>query len=250
MTAAASPHRRHAPTLAAALTLAATLSTTRSAHAGPTVAADLDLGTSVGQGVNAYVRGLNPSGGSISPPAALYVTGLRLRAGWRFDVGPVWILPEVGGGYDVERFQDGPSGGGHPLPRAFGGARAGVSLPLAPLVRFEPGIYGHAGYARYWLTAAPDNGLASDVGLALDLHLFRYLIVGAQVGYDVVTLWQPLPTSGPTTPPMSGTCPMTAFGTCTTSPTSTSTPAPISGGSVALADRWVSYGIHAGVLFW
>jgi hypothetical protein len=213
-------YRRHAPSVAAALAVAAALSSGRSSHAGPTVATDLDLGTSVGQGITAPTTAA-PSGPVASLPA-LYVVGFRLRAGWRFDVGPVWLLPEVGGGYDVERFHEGTGIQGYPLPRAFTGARAGVSLPLAPLVQFEPGIYAHVGYARYWLAGEPDNGLANDVGLSLDLRVLRHFIVGAQVGYDVVTLLQ----SPVTTPAMTGMCRVSAFGMCAANPT------------LMLASRW------------
>jgi hypothetical protein len=234
---------RNLPSLASALALAAALSTSAAAQAGPTLAADLDLGTSVGQGTTARTNSA-PYTGPVASLPALYLVGFRLRAGWRFDVGPVWILPEIGGGYDVERMHEGSGIQGYPLPRAFAGGRAGVSLPIAPLVRFEPGIYGHVGYARYWLTGGPDNGLANDVGLSLDLRIFRYLIVGAQVGYDVVTLWQPQPTSGSSPPPPMSGC--SAFGMCGTVPAT-----PIGTvGSVALTDKWVSYGVHAGVLFW
>jgi hypothetical protein len=234
------------PRTSAALALAAPLSTSSAAHAGPTVATDLDLGTSVGQGITAYTRSSSPPTGPVASFPALYVVGFRVRAGWRFDVGPVWLLPEIGGGYDVERFHEGAGVQGYALPRAFGGGRAGVSVPLAPSLRFEPGVYGHTGYARYWLTGGPDDGLANDVGLSLDLRFLRYFIVGAQVGYDVVTVWQSPPTSSLTTPPMSGMCSMSAFGMCAAS----AMPSSASGGSTATADKWVSYGIHAGVLLW
>ena len=88
----------------------------------------------------------------LAPPtgAPLYIVGFRIRAGWRFDVGPVFLLPELGGGYDVEHFASGttvsvPLG----VPRVFAGGRAGFSIPLAPALRFEPAIYGHLGDAWY-----------------------------------------------------------------------------------------------------
>ena len=215
-------------TLTAALALAAAFFTTTPAHAGPTVSADLDLGTSLG-GRNVA----SGTGSLMAPgPSPLYIVGFRARAGWRFDIGPLWLLPEIGGGYDVERFAG--AGVESSLPRAFGGARAGLSLPLLPALRLEPGVYGHAGFAQY---QADDNGTAFDAGLALDLRILRRLLVGVQVGYDVVTVWHP--GSEPSTP--SPGCAMNAFGVC--APTS-------AGGSSPLADRWLSYGLHAGVLFW
>ena len=179
-----------------AAALAALLAASSPALAGPTVSADLDLGTSIGRD---------------SAPSAslLYIAGFRIRAGWRFSLGPVFLVPEIGGGYDVQRFTGAPDGS---LPRVFGGARAGLSLPVLPLLHVEPGLYGHVGYA-------PSNGagLANDVGIALDLRLLRVLLIGAHVGYEVVTRWVSL--------------------------------APLSSESVAVADKWIGYGVHAGVVF-
>ncbi len=192
------------PILAAAAALAVLATAAPSAVAGPTVSADLDLGTSIG-------RDLSPSPGpaGTAQTSLLYIAGFRIRAGWRFDLGPVFLVPEIGGGYDVQRFSGAPDGS---LPRAFGGARGGLSLPLLPLLRLEPGVYGHIGYAP-----STGPGLANDVGLALDLRLLRFLLVGAHVGYEVVTRWV--------------------------------STAPFSEGTVAIADRWIGYGVHAGVVF-
>src|SRR6185437_14258751 len=102
-------------------------------------------------------------------------------------------------------------------------------------------------YAHYWLGSESDNGVANDVGLALDLRLLRYFFVGAHVGYEVVTLWQPVPSSpSPAHPP--GGC-MTDFGTpgCVNM---APLPSLASGGPVATADKWIGYGLHAGVLLW
>ena len=180
-----------------AAALAAVLAVSKRALAGPTVSADLDLGTSIG-------RDTAPTQTSL-----LYIAGFRIRAGWRFSLGPVFLVPELGGGYDVQRFSGAPDGS---LPRVFGGARAGLSLPVLPLLHFEPGLYGHVGYAP-----SHGAGLANDVGLALDLRLLRVLLIGAHVGYEVVTRWVSL--------------------------------APISPESVAVADEWIGYGVHAGVVF-
>ncbi len=81
------------------LALAATLFATP-AHAGPTLAADLDLGTSV----DTFKAASSPSNYlGVQVPPALYDVGLRIRAGWRFDLGHIFIVPEVGVGYDIER---------------------------------------------------------------------------------------------------------------------------------------------------
>ncbi len=150
-------------------------------------------------------------------PSPLYVVGFRVRAGWRFDLGPIWLLPELGGGYDNER--DAAGNPGVSLPRAFGGLRGGVSLPVAPAFRLEPAVYGHLGWAWY-VTSAPMDGLAADVGAALDLRFLQRFMVGVHLGYDVVTT--KLTVEGP--PPSSST--------------------------VALADGWLAYGLHAGAMFW
>jgi hypothetical protein len=217
---------RFLPTLAAALALAVVTATPQ-AHAGPTISADLDLGTSIHHDI------ANPYGlGSLSPRASpLYVLGFRVRAGWRFDLGPVWLLPEIGGGYDIERYVSdaGTTQQTPHLPRVFGGGRVGLSLSLGPGLRFEPGLYGHAGFAQY---QADYNGSAFDTGLSLDLRVLKFLIVGAQVGYDVVTVWHPWSDQPNPVGTGSGGIMM------------------MPGGSTALADKWVSYGLHAGVLFW
>src|SRR5580704_16421353 len=85
-----------------ALALAA-LTHTTPAQAGPTAAADLDLGTSIKRD---YRPDQQSSG--LAPPSALYVAGFRIRAGWRFVCAPVWPPPEIGGGYAVEPFPPPP----------------------------------------------------------------------------------------------------------------------------------------------
>ncbi len=198
------------PMLSAPLALAA-LTLSPPAHAGPTVSANLDLGTSVG----------SSTGGPMGDYPPVAVEGFRVRGGWRFDLGPIWLVPEIGAGYDVLYYFVGSVS----LPRVFGGARAGVSLPLAPTLRFEPGIYGHVGYAYFGDALLPGNAMTNDVGLALDLRLLQRILVGAHVGYEVVTTWQPAMTT-----PLPGGTPM-AY-------------------TVAYAEKWIGYGVHAGVLFW
>src|SRR5205807_564135 len=95
----------------------------------------------------------------------LYIAGFTLRAGWRFDVGPFFLLPEIGAGYALERFT--MNGDAH-VGRVFGGGRAGWSGPLGPGLRIEPAIYGHAGFGWY---DSHLNGPAFDAGVALDLRI-------------------------------------------------------------------------------
>lgn len=223
--------------LALLLALSAPLTSTTPAHAGPTASADLALGTST-QG--------NPSSaadyqGPPEPtPSPLYTVGFTLRAGWRFDIAqaPVWLLPEIGAGYSVERLVpaiDGTSAPSPHLTRFFGGGRVGWTYALRPELRFEPAIFGHAGAGWYGSGPAP-VGSAFDAGLSLDLRIRSHFTVGAQVGYDVVTRY-PQPT---TTPPMTV---VTVTGPVIV-PGSTTLPLP------PIADPWVSHGVHAGWLFW
>jgi len=231
------PFRARIPvTFAGGLTALAALSFAPTVRAGPTVSADLDLGTSVGRDTFAPVpfggtggcSGGSTMFGTPSPQcnqytvtradprqlSKLYIVGFRLRAGWRFDIGPIFLVPEIGAGYDVQRYTEG-YGAPSSLPRVFGGARGGLSFSLAPPVRLEPGVYGHVGYAH-------EDGMmgggavANDVGFALDLRVLRLLLVGAHVGYEVVTTWA----------------------------------SPDPAHTLVLADRWVGYGVHAGVVFW
>ncbi len=204
------------------LALAAPLLTTQ-ALAGPTVSADLDLGTST--------RSAGSIDAALPNPSPLYLAGFVLRAGWRFDVAPVWFLPEVGAGYAVERFAGTPTQiapGNYVsapadvgLARLFGGGRIGWSGVLRPELDLEPSIDGHAGAGWYGAGYSRSPGYACDVGLSLDSRVRRHVILGVQVGYDVVSV-QP--------------------------PQSAGVPAVFS--LPAVADPWVSYGIHAGWLFW
>jgi hypothetical protein len=205
------------------------------AQAGPTVAADLDLGTSIKRDTPPAIDPTPVTG------APLYIVGFRIRAGWRFDVGPVFLLPELGGGYDVEHFASlGTVSVPLGVPRVFVGGRAGFSIPLAPALRFEPAIYGHLGDA--WYVGASQSGLATDLGLALDLRIVGRVLVGAQVGYDVVTAWEHVPPGD-----MIGGAPTSS---CVPTPSGCVSVGAAGTGAFALADRWVSYGAHAGVLFW
>src|ERR1700760_2553381 len=76
------------------------------AHAAPTVSADLDMGTSTDR--TAVARQIGVPGFLAAP---LYVVGFTLRAGYRFDLGSFFLLPELGGGYVAERFVPEPGGG-------------------------------------------------------------------------------------------------------------------------------------------
>ncbi len=213
------------------LALSAALLTTP-AHAGPTVSADLDLGTSTRSSADAAY-------GILPLASPLYITGFTFRAGWRFDVAPVWLLPELGASYEVEHYPSSIEGIPTVYPsttaemeRFFVGGRIGWSgVAMGPQVQFEPSIYGHVGGGWYsaWFSGPP--GVAGDAGLSLDLRIRRHFLVGAQVGYAVVTV--PSHTLSSSMPVLT-----------TTGPVAVTVTVP------GFTDPWVSYGIHAGWLFW
>ncbi len=219
--------------LAPLLAFSASLLTTP-AHAGPTVSADLDLGTST--------RSTTPSAAGVAAllplPAPLYVTGFTFRAGWRFDLAPVWFLPELGAGYEVEHFPSSVQGLPTLYPsttaameRFLVGGRIGWSgVGLGSAVQVEPSIFGHFGGGWYDAWFSDTSGVACDVGLSLDFRIQKHFLVGAQVGYDVVTVPSRTTSTTVTTP----------LGTVTVPGVTTP----------GFDDPWVSYGIHAGWLFW
>jgi len=91
-------------------------------------------------------RHLDPElpSGRAATVSALHILGFVLRAGWRFDLAPVWFLPEVGVGYADERFAPvvGSSSQNAALTRFFGGGRIGWSSAVGPRLHLEPAIYG------------------------------------------------------------------------------------------------------------
>lgn len=108
------------------------------------------------------------------------VTGLL---GYRFHLGPVFLGPEIGGGY--MHFDSGASYVRFHPARAFGGVRFGVGRTV------QPQIYAHLGYG--WLGGLADldlEGYTADAGLALDFNLLRVLSIGVHAGY-VVTQIEP-----------------------------------------------------------
>ena len=174
------------------LPVAAVLGTTTPARAGAYAAADLDVGM------------------PLHATAATYGLGAGGRLGWRFNVGPAWIAPEVGGHYlaflgTSGIYTDQPN---DQVARVFGGARFGLAGPV------QPSFYGHVGAG--WL-GAHAVGPALDVGFALDLALVPHFTFGAQLGYDVALIWHG-------TDPTFGAFPPYVV-------------------------RWINAGLHAGVAF-
>lgn len=135
------------------------LGASREAHAGLAIAADAHGGVAVSE-----------------PYKNQFGFGVSGRLGFRidlvdFDVGPLFVTPEVGGGYWT--FGD----AGHP-GRAFAGARVGLGS------RFQPSIFAHAGYG---LVRSVGNynfdGFTADGGVALEFQIVPTLGVGVHSGY-------------------------------------------------------------------
>jgi hypothetical protein len=175
---------------AASLTLCAVLSKAAPARAGGTLDADFNLATQVGQGTVLY--------------------GIAGRAGWRFDLGPVWIQPEAGGEYVAVPCCLAGLGTQIHIARVFGGARLGATDRIGGVI--EPSLFGHAGYG--WL-APPMSGPAFDVGFALDVRIVQLFRFGLQGAYNVVSV-----------PPSYLDEVMSPY-----------------------TVQWVSFGVHAGVSF-
>lgn len=109
-------------------------------------------------------------------------TGIKVRIGEQIRLTP-WLrfTPEVGYGYD-HLFANNDDGTAYSwdMNRVFGGARLAFGRFIVP------SIYGHVGYG--WRTTGDPsvqaaNGLAIDVGAALDIRIVR------QVQFGVHTEW-------------------------------------------------------------
>jgi hypothetical protein len=148
--------------IASCLAFAATLATTKEAHAGPHIGLDLDLGT-------AFANRLQ------------FSYGLGGRLGYKVGLGPIFILPEIGGHYMLFGTSDAR---GNVLyatraGRVFGGGAIGFGRVV------QPSIFGHAGFG--WLNGG-NAGPAADVGAALDIRIVRFFSLGAAVSYNTVTV--------------------------------------------------------------
>ena len=139
------------------------LATSRAAYGAPTVSVDLGAGLP-----------LRPALG----PAMSYVLDAGVRAGWRFDTGVLFVVPEIG--FQYSRFSPQAPIGLTGLGRVLGGLRLGASVPVGPGLALEPAVYAHGG----WATANVSRA-AFDGGLALDVRIGRHLLVGVAAGYDV-----------------------------------------------------------------
>jgi hypothetical protein len=137
------------------LVVAAALTSTREAHAGPYLGVDLDLGTAFQDRVD-------------------FSYGLGARLGWKFHLGaPVWLLPEIGGHFmsfgDSTEF-------GH-AGAVFGGLRVGFDGVV------QPNVFAHLGLG---FVGDSDLGPYTDVGVGVDFQILRVFSMGVQVAYNTV----------------------------------------------------------------
>ncbi len=136
------------------------LGASREAHAGLAIALDGHAGPTIND-----PTGTSRFGGGVS--ARL---GLRLDI-IQFEIGPLFITPEIGGGYWFYGQGDQPG-------RVFGGGRLGLGT------RFQPSIFGHAGYG---LVRSVDNyrfeGFTADGGAALEFQIVPTFGIGVHASY-------------------------------------------------------------------
>lgn len=142
--------------LAPALASGAVLLTSSEASAGVTIHLEQDFGVITNGGSDV---GFGFSG----------------RLGYRAKIGPLWLGPELGGGYltfgDIGRYSLHPS-------RMYGGGRIGLGGVL------QPQLYGHAGYG--WMGDVGDvsfRGAMFEAGVALDIEILPVVGIGAHLGY-------------------------------------------------------------------
>jgi hypothetical protein len=115
---------------------------------------------------------LGPLGGE--QDAGVVYFGLDFRLGYRFDIGPLFVVPEAVAGVVVLT--------GHAqhldMLHLGGGLRAG-----ARIWRFEPALYGHV----YELAAVQGGSLYDvDAGAALDVRITPSFSLGAHGGLNWV----------------------------------------------------------------
>lgn len=198
---------RRLPCLVPPLALAALLAAPP-AHAGPSFDVDVGMGPHLGT--------VNYTGTAI----AYAVAG---RAGWRFDLGPIWIQPEAGGEYIALRdtgYAD-PTGAATSSISAFEMARALAGVRIGGRIArvVEPALYAHGAVA--WLLGQQGIGPALDAGIAIDLALVPRFRFGIHSAYNYATFSLP-----------------TCTGILCNEPTY----------GQARFD-WLTYGIHAGMGF-
>lgn len=156
-THAASVRRRLLALLVAGAVLLSASLVSRPAAAGPTLAADLDLGFPVSSS--------GDTGG-----------GFGIRFGQELHVAPVALTPEVGFTYHNFSGDLGPR-----IYRGIAGARLGIGEVL------RPGAFAHLGFGHFVPTYGDNQtDFTFDAGGFLDLTIIPFLSVGIHGAYNRV----------------------------------------------------------------
>ncbi len=136
----------------------------RAAHA-QTIGVDLD--------------GLTPVGSS--PGYSQTGEAVSVRIGYRLGLPLVSLTPEVG--YSYAHLGAATNDPAIDVNRLFVGARLGFGAIVVP------SVYAHVGYGFIGTTNGPlnpDNGVAVDAGVALDLRVIPHLGFGIHGGYATI----------------------------------------------------------------
>lgn len=152
--------------LVPALAFAATLATTKEAHASPRLDLDLDLGTAFGNNVD-------------------FSYGGGLRFGYRIPLYPsvFYLQPELGGHY--MRFGTNSAGvGGYDYAGTLNG---GLKLGIQGIV--QPNVFAHLGLGMlgYNIDATTTEfyvGPQADIGVGLDIMVAPGFSLGGQIAYN------------------------------------------------------------------
>jgi hypothetical protein len=145
-----------APLLVALAVCSWVTASSRTAHAGVFLGAELE-----------------GAAGFDMPPGTHLGYGFLGALGYRIGIGPVFLQPEAQAGYTLFPGAFTPP---H-AARVLGGVRFGY------WGKFQPAFFAHAGAG--WL-GSDANGPALDAGLSLSFKLVPFFVFGAQGAYNVV----------------------------------------------------------------
>lgn len=135
--------------------------------------------TAQAQTLGVDAEGLTPVGSS--PPYARTGEGAAVRLGYRLGLPLISLTPEIGYSYVHLGSESGTPA--IDVNRLFVGARLGFGAIIVP------SVYAHVGYGFVGTTNGPlnpDNGVAVDAGLALDVRVVPHFGFGIHGGYATV----------------------------------------------------------------